>query len=1251
MTGWEPATEAEVAMRDALRAQDQQQYFRVLTHVDLVLPIAGGPTAGWGTWTSEGRTHVLAFTSVAALRASLGENAGATRLVAYPDLAAGWPNQEWWLAVNPGLPIEGYLPAWYVAQLARGDVRLPGRTMGARARLERVESAARATRDGVPGPLRDSVPGPARDGVPGSARDVGAESGRFAVPEPAREAPSVPVPTAATPPAPSGRAGRVAEAEEPATVPMRSVPLLGRRAPTAPHRRPVPGDHGRAGAGDGADPDALDGWLTDLRRRPDEPDPFAAGRATPDEPPAPPPPPPARSFFEPTSGRATRRPSPLDIPRRSGERATPPSRFAGGQPFPRRRPLNEPVREDQTRPFRVGADEPAPTPAEPAVPFRPARPPEDIPRTLPRRHSGPPAPDRWAGTRTDGDAPGWTPLDDPTEAEALPPSMAEPVSAPPAPRRDFTPIVIEGTVIEARDLTAPAATGPASEVYAATGPVVSRVDAAEPAGSPAVDVNESGWADDRRAPESFATGPSVSGPSVSEPFVSGPSVAEPFVSGPSVAEPSAARPSAIDPFDAGSSALTEPFATGPRSDRVGSAWETTTAPLSPAAAEPSPSPASEPTSSVIDPLRPAAEASVPADAAPLPTGPDEPTVSLARPARYPDEPTVSLFEPTTPLFSPSPSPSPSLSLPPSSSPSQPSSPASASLSDEPGTPVTSSAGESTRSLFEPLSYRAAPVPAEPTVSLSPQVPDEPTTFLSSPAPDEATSLFAPVAAEPTVSLPAPATSDEVTTSLFAPAGDEVTTSLPAPVAAEPTVSLFAPVPSDEPTTSLFAPVSRPAADEPTPSLFASAADEPTTSLFAPAADEPTTSLFAPAADDSTTSLFAPAADDSTTSLFAPASRSAADEPTTSLFAPSPSDEPSPSSETGLETETIPYVTAEEPRVEPVSDGTGRPAVEPDFVPANEVEEELLAAAASGNTDGFLTTLLLARVMLPVAFDSAAGSRPGDPGFSWRTETVDGVRYVVVYTSPERLADHAGGPVDTVRVKFVQLIRQWPDVAWSFRVNPDTPVGAAYPGEQVLALANWAAEVGLGDDPETEPEPPATGPAPTAEPRPDAPVAKPTRPVVMQKAIAASQLAYYLERGYDRVSGFVHRAGELAHLRTPAELFDALGLGHPGSPFSRDAEELYLLRWPAYRPSLYRIPYGGQNEAAMRAMEGWVIERYPFRGNGFAPGESSDVIAEFKVDSARLPHGAELWRVAADGDARLVAVLDTDALLWRKADGA
>ncbi|MEV0003281.1 SseB family protein [Micromonospora sp. NPDC050980] len=939
MTGWEPATEAEVAMRDALHAQDQQQYFRVLTRVDLVLPVAAGSAAGWGTWTSGGRTHVLAFTSVAALRASLGENAGATRRLPFVDLAAGWPNQDWWLAVNPGLPVEGYLPAWYVTQLALGDVRLPGRTMGARARLERVQSAV-------------------RNGVTGSAHAD----------------PTVPVPAAAPPPppVPPRRGGPVAEPDQPATVPKRIVPVLGRRVPTTAPRRPAPaaGERGRVAPDDGPAPDALDGWLTDLRPRPDEADPFAAGRAAPAaETPVVPPPPPARSFFEPTSGRAPRRSSPLDAPRRSAERATPPSRFAGGQPFPRRRPLNEPVREDPTRAFGVGPEQPAP-PAQPtgeATPFQPARPPEDASRTLPRRHAGPavPAPDGWAPTATERDDLGRRALDQPVEAEEVP-SIAEPVSAPPAPsRRDFTPIVIEGTVIEARVLTdpAPAWSPPGTDEYAA-GPAV-----------------------DERAP---------------------------------------------------SAGSTEPLA---------------------------------------DLAAPAEGTATPAD------GSDDVTVRLNRPAAFDGPPAVSLFEPVT-----------------------------------------------------------SPTPDEP-----------------SPAATPASSLFEPRSAmEPAVEPVAPA---------------------------EPTVALFGPTSADESTTE------SPARAEPTVSLF-----EPVT----PA--EQTTALFAPAPSD---------------------------ESTTALFDLAPAEAPA-----GPERASAPA-------------GSAAPAGEPDFEPANEVEEELLAAAGSGNTDGFLTTLLLARVLLPVAFDSAAGSRPGDPGFSWRTETVDGVRFVAVYTSPERLAEHAEGPVDTIRVKFVQLVRRWPDENWSFLVNPGSPVGAAYPGEQVLALANWAAEVGLGDDPETEPEPAATAPAPSARPRTDAPAAQPNRPVTMQKAIAASQLSYYLERGYDRVSGFVHRAGELAHLRTPAELYDALGLGHPGSPFSRDDEELYLLRWPAHRPSLYRIPYGGQNEAAMRAMEGWVIERPPFRGNGFAPGESSDVVAEFKVDSARLPHGAELWRVGADGDARLVAVLDSDALLWRK----
>jgi SseB protein N-terminal domain len=154
VTDWEPATEAESAMRDALRAADQELYFRILARTELLLPVssdalAGRAPMGWGTWNSGGRTHVLAFTSAESMRSCLAEHAGSARRVAYHDLAGAWPNHEWWLAVNPGLPIEGYLPPWFVTQLARGDVRMPGRTTGARSRRYATAPADTSVNDFV----------------------------------------------------------------------------------------------------------------------------------------------------------------------------------------------------------------------------------------------------------------------------------------------------------------------------------------------------------------------------------------------------------------------------------------------------------------------------------------------------------------------------------------------------------------------------------------------------------------------------------------------------------------------------------------------------------------------------------------------------------------------------------------------------------------------------------------------------------------------------------------------------------------------------------------------------------------------------------------------------------------------------------------------------------------------------------------------------------------------------------------------
>jgi SseB protein N-terminal domain len=336
-------------------------------------------------------------------------------------------------------------------------------------------------------------------------------------------------------------------------------------------------------------------------------------------------------------------------------------------------------------------------------------------------------------------------------------------------------------------------------------------------------------------------------------------------------------------------------------------------------------------------------------------------------------------------------------------------------------------------------------------------------------------------------------------------------------------------------------------------------------------------------------------------------------------------------------------SAEEPQdAEVVSSPPSRAA---GFVPANETEVNLLAAAEENNTDAFLSTLLLARIMLPVPHGTPSGASPRDLDFPWQVDRADGQRFVSVYTSPERFAEHAvgrfGTGVSSVSLRFVQLIGAWPDEEISFAINPGTAVGATLPGSQIVALAAWANDVGLRDEPSAE-----VALVPKVEPTSvaGAPAVGATQATMMQRTVPPSQLPFYLERGYDRVSGFVNRASEVKHLTSPRALYRALGLLYSGSPFTDDDAEVHVVRWVAHRSDLYRLPYGGQHEAAMRAMQGWVVERAPFRGNGFAPGDT-DVVAEFKVDSVRLPHGAQMWRLAKDATETLVATFDADTTRW------
>jgi hypothetical protein len=331
------------------------------------------------------------------------------------------------------------------------------------------------------------------------------------------------------------------------------------------------------------------------------------------------------------------------------------------------------------------------------------------------------------------------------------------------------------------------------------------------------------------------------------------------------------------------------------------------------------------------------------------------------------------------------------------------------------------------------------------------------------------------------------------------------------------------------------------------------------------------------------------------------------------------------------------------------------AWEAGFAPANETESNLLSAAEENNTDAFLSTLLLARVILPVPVGTPNTVRPHDTDFPWQIDEMDGQPFISVFTSPERLSEHQPARLATelssVSLRFVQLIGSWPSEEIAFAINPGSPVGATLPGSQIVALAAWAREVGLRDEPAGEvmvaakknESTPAVGVA-------GAPANGADRATVMQRTVPHAQVPFYLERGYDRVSGFVNRASEVAHLTSPKALYRALGLVYAASAFSEDDAEVHVVRWVAHRSDLYRLPYGGQHEAGMRAMQGWMIERAPFRGNGFAPSEGRDVVAEFKVDSTRLPHGAQLWRLDRDGDEKLIALFDADGPRWRRVNG-
>nr|BFE29128.1 hypothetical protein GCM10010200_013790 [Actinomadura rugatobispora] len=358
--------------------------------------------------------------------------------------------------------------------------------------------------------------------------------------------------------------------------------------------------------------------------------------------------------------------------------------------------------------------------------------------------------------------------------------------------------------------------------------------------------------------------------------------------------------------------------------------------------------------------------------------------------------------------------------------------------------------------------------------------------------------------------------------------------------------------------------------------------------------------------------------------------------------------------------------------------------------AGRLEAALAAAREHGDQNAYLG--LLARTVLYLPSPTDPTYDDGD-GHQFATARFGDDTFVLAFTSPEAMGRSLRGQAVHHRRAFLEeLVRQWPHPEWQLAINPGLP-SAAYLDATALPPAPTAPRPVPQPQPQPQPQPPMPQkpPEPSREPaaeplgrdnghptphkpeqapperpqppqqrpprvsapehapgRPEGPETRPAAPpeiAVMQKVIRPEHVAHYLEGGYDLVAGYVHRLQDVRDLNTPAKLVRGLGLVYDGTPFRPVDDSVHVIRWPAITPALFRKPLGGIDEWSMGLVPGgWVIEKAPFPGSGYAPGEGP-AIPEFKIDSQRLPHGAEMYRIERSGRETLLGGYDADLRRW------
>ena len=163
---------------------------------------------------------------------------------------------------------------------------------------------------------------------------------------------------------------------------------------------------------------------------------------------------------------------------------------------------------------------------------------------------------------------------------------------------------------------------------------------------------------------------------------------------------------------------------------------------------------------------------------------------------------------------------------------------------------------------------------------------------------------------------------------------------------------------------------------------------------------------------------------------------------------------------------------------------------------------------------------------------------------------------------------------------------------------------------------------------------------------------------MQRVITPQQVQDYLRGSSDgdpyfrpnETFGFTSRYEDVAHLRTPQDMFDGLGLDYEKTPYRAEGDllgpnqggtavnDMHVLRYEAQSGDDVIVPrhsdLGGSGDFDAQAAD----PGNPFTGNGYTSGG----VPEFRTErAAQLPPGSEIWRVDASGERHLVATYTPD----------